>query len=159
MQGLGHCGTSHTLKNFLGGDKGDRFLSGSEVEGWYAPNLGADDHTGLGKWTQEDIVSYLRSGVNRYAIASGPMADTVRHSTQHWRDEDLRAVATYLKAGKPHDEEVPQPLSASDDRMKLGAQIYEAKCYACHSPGGRSERNIFPSWRPIRWSISPTPPR
>lgn len=114
------------------------------MEGWYAPSLGAENHTGLGKWTQEDIVSYLRTGVNRYAIASGPMADAVRHSTQYWRDEDLRAVATFLKEGKTHDESVPQPLAASDDRMKLGAQIYEAKCSACHSPGGRGEKNIFP---------------
>lgn len=144
VQGLGHCGTCHTSKNFLGGDKSDRFISGGAVEGWYAPNLGADAHTGLGKWTQEDIVSYLRTGVNRYAIASGPMADAVRHSTQYWRDEDLRAVATFLKEGKTHDEKVPQPLAASDDRMKLGAQIYEAKCSACHSPRGRGERNIFP---------------
>ncbi|MEC4635742.1 cytochrome c, partial [Escherichia coli] len=25
-----------------------------------------------------------------------------------------------------------------------GATIYEAKCSACHSPGGRGEKNIFP---------------
>jgi post-segregation antitoxin (ccd killing protein) len=37
------------------------------------------------------LVGYLRTGVNRYAIASGPMADAVRHSTQHWREDDLNA--------------------------------------------------------------------
>lgn len=144
VQGLGHCGTCHTPKNFLGGDKSGQFLGGEVVEGWYAPNLSASEHSGLGKWTPEDIITYLRTGVNRYDIASGPMADAVRHSTQYWRDEDLKAVATYLKGGEKGSEKVPQPISASDDRMKLGAQIYEAKCSACHSPGGRGEKNIFP---------------
>lgn len=144
VESLGHCGTCHTPKNLIGGDKNGQFLGGEVVEGWYAPNLSASDHTGLGKWTKEDIVSYLRTGVNRFDIASGPMADAVRHSTQHWRDEDLQAVATYLKEGDKTNEKVPQPLPASDDRMKLGAQIYESKCSACHSPGGRGEQNIFP---------------
>ena len=144
VEGLGHCGTCHSPKNLLGGDKNDRFLGGSEVEDWYAPNLDASDHTGLGKWTQQDIVTYLRTGVNRYAIASGPMADAVRHSTQHWREDDLNAVAVYLKEGDKKADEKPKPLDAGDDRMKLGATIYEAKCSACHSPGGRGEKNIFP---------------
>ncbi|WP_243077618.1 cytochrome c [Pantoea sp. MQR6] len=143
VEGLGHCGTCHTSKNLLGGDKSD-LLGGEVVEGWYAPNLTASDHRGLGKWTQQDIVSYLRTGVNRYDIASGPMADAVRHSTQHWHEDDLNAVAVYLKEGEKSDEEKPEPLAASDARMKMGATIYEAKCSACHSPGGRGEKNIFP---------------
>lgn len=144
VQSLGHCGTCHTPKNLLGGDKNSEFLHGSEVEDWYAPNITANEHIGLGKWTQEDIVTYLRTGVNRYAIASGPMADAVRHSTQHWRDEDLQAVAVYLKDNEKSDDKQPQPLDANDERMKQGALVYEAKCSACHAPGGRGERNIFP---------------
>ncbi|MDO6406756.1 c-type cytochrome [Pantoea phytobeneficialis] len=144
VEGPGHCGTCHTPKNLLGGDKGGQFLTGEVVEGWYAPNLTNSDHSGLGKWTTEDIVSYLRTGVNRFDIASGPMADAVSHSTQHWRDDDLQAVATYLKGGDKQSEKVPQPLPASDERMQLGAQIYASKCSACHSPGGRGEQNIFP---------------
>ncbi|MBE5252463.1 cytochrome c [Mixta mediterraneensis] len=144
VEGLGHCGTCHTPKNLLGGDKSSHFLGGEVVEGWYAPDLSASEHTGLGKWTQQDIVSYLRTGVNRYDIASGPMADAVRHSTQHWREDDLNAVAVYLKDGDKKAGKKPEPLAASDARMKMGATIYEAKCSACHSPGGRGEKNIFP---------------
>ncbi|KTS44180.1 cytochrome c, partial [Pantoea dispersa] len=144
VQGAGHCGTCHTPKNLLGGDKNGAFLRGEVVEGWMAPDITANPHSGLGKWSQQDIVSYLRTGVNRFDIASGPMADAVRHSTQHWRDEDLQAVAVYLKSGESRDEQVPAALAATDDRMKLGAQIYAAKCSACHSPGGRGEKNIFP---------------
>lgn len=144
VQGLGHCGTCHTPKNILGGDKDSAYLRGAVLEGWWAPNLTSDAHTGLGKWTQEDIVSYLRTGVNRYDIASGPMADAVKNSTQYWRDEDLKAVATYLKATPEQDVEKPAPLKAEDNRMKNGALIYEAKCSACHAPKGAGGKNIFP---------------
>ncbi|ORM72995.1 alcohol dehydrogenase [Pantoea wallisii] len=144
VEGPGHCGTCHTPKNLLGGDKNGQFLRGEAVEGWYAPDLTAGNHSGLGKWSQQDIVSYLRTGVNRYDIASGPMADAVRHSTQHWHEDDLQAVAVYLKSGEQHEDKPPAPLDTSDDRMKLGAQIYSAKCSACHSPAGRGEKNIFP---------------
>ena len=144
VEGPGHCGTCHTPKNIIGGDKNSHFLEGSVVEGWYAPSLTADEHSGLGKWTQEDIVSYLRTGVNRYDTASGPMAEAVQHSTQYWTEADLKAVATYLKEGKKTGETAPEPLAATDDRMKLGAQIYEARCSACHTPNGGGEKNIFP---------------
>ncbi|QDY42533.1 c-type cytochrome [Candidatus Pantoea soli] len=145
VAGPGHCGTCHTPKNLLGGDKGGKALQGEVVEGWYAPDLTSDPHRGLGKWSQQDIVSYLRTGVNRYDIASGPMADAVRHSTRHWHDDDLQAVAVYLKSSGPAQvDKVPQPLAATDARMKLGAQIYGAKCSACHRPDGGGEKNIFP---------------
>lgn len=144
VQGLGHCGTCHTPKNILGGDKGDQFISGAVVENWWAPNLTADEHTGIGKWTQQDIVDYLRSGVNRYDIASGPMADAVKHSTQYWQDADLNAVAVYLKGTPKHSVEKPAALAADDSRMKLGGAIYEAKCSACHAPQGQGGKNIFP---------------
>lgn len=144
VEGLGHCGTCHTPKNILGGDKNSAFLSGAVVEGWWAPNLTSDVHAGLGKWTQEDIVSYLRTGVNRYDIASGPMADAVKNSTQYWRDEDLKAVATYLKATPKQGDDKPAVLAADDSRMKTGATIYEAKCSACHAPQGQGGKNIFP---------------
>ncbi len=144
VEGLGHCGTCHTPKNILGGDKSSQFISGAVVEGWWAPNLTSDEHTGLGKWTQEDIVSYLRTGVNRYDIASGPMADAVKNSTQYWRDEDLQAVATYLKATPKQAGDKPAALAADDSRMKTGATLYEAKCSACHAPQGQGGKNIFP---------------
>lgn len=144
VEGLGHCGTCHTPKNLLGGDKNSQFVSGAVVEGWWAPDLTSNDHTGLGKWTQEDIVTYLRTGMNRYDIASGPMADAVKHSTQYWREEDLKAVATYLKAAPARKDDKPAALAASDARMKNGALIYETKCSACHAPKGEGVEGIFP---------------
>lgn len=47
VDALGHCGTCHTRKNIMGGDEGARYLQGSRLEGWYAPNITADPQKGI----------------------------------------------------------------------------------------------------------------
>ncbi|WPM86212.1 cytochrome c [Apirhabdus apintestini] len=103
VQGLGHCGTCHTPKNILGGDKNTHFLAGAKVENWWAPNITAENHEGIGRWSIGEIKDYLRTGVNRYDAASGPMAEEVINSSRHWKESDLQAVAVYLKSLKPGD--------------------------------------------------------
>ena len=45
-----------------------------------------------------DIVTYLRTGtLDKRAYAGGPMAEAVAHSTRYLTDEDLIAMASYLK--------------------------------------------------------------
>ncbi len=145
VEGPGHCGTCHTPKNLTGGDKEGQFLAGGQLGAWWAPDITANEHTGIGKWTEEDLIAYLRTGVNQYDIASGPMAEEVEHSSQHWKTEDLQAVAVYLKdSGHGSDTKAPQPLAADDPRMVTGKAIYFDRCSACHNSSGTGEKNIFP---------------
>lgn len=78
-EGLMHCGLCHTPKTTLGGDETKRKLQGYVLQGWFAPNITNDDHVGLGSWSIEDIVAYLKTGHNRTAAAAGPMAEEVAH--------------------------------------------------------------------------------
>ncbi|MFX5660773.1 cytochrome c, partial [Acinetobacter baumannii] len=71
--------------------------SGGTLIGWHAPSLGSDLRTGIGGWSAEEIVEYLKTGRNQRSAASGPMAEVVYFSTQHMTDADLKAIATYLK--------------------------------------------------------------
>ena len=71
-----HCGMCHTPKNALGGDETARALQGYALQGWFAPDL-TDPRRGLGAWSVEDIVTYLKTGHNRFAAATGPMAEEV----------------------------------------------------------------------------------
>ncbi len=145
IQGLGHCGTCHTPKNIIGGDKNDQFLQGSEVENWWAPNITADNHQGIGRWTVQDIKDYLRTGVNRYDSASGPMAEEVKNSSQHWKGEDLQAAAVYLKSlGKDNQKALPAAVKADNSQMVTGKAIYFDRCSACHTSSGAGVKNIFP---------------
>lgn len=144
VQGLGHCGTCHTPKNIIGGDKNSQFLEGAEVENWWAPNITGANHDGIGRWSVQEIKDYLRNGMNRYDIASGPMAEEVKHSSQHWNEADLQAVAVYLKSLKGEEKAPPAPLKADNPQMVTGKAIYFDRCSACHTSSGKGEKNIFP---------------
>jgi hypothetical protein len=82
----------------LGGDESKERLAGYSLQGWFAPNITADDNVGLGRWSQADLVSYLKTGHNRFAGASGPMAEEIVNSSSRMTDPDLEAIAVYLKA-------------------------------------------------------------
>ncbi|MFG3452578.1 c-type cytochrome [Stutzerimonas stutzeri] len=144
VQGLGHCGSCHTPKSLIGGDKDDEFLTGSNLQSWMAPDITANSHTGIGRWSEAEIVRYLKTGANRFDMASGPMAEAVEHSTQHWKDADLSAVAVYLKSLGDTEQTSPTPLSADSAKMRTGALIYEDQCSACHTPDGEGITNLFP---------------
>lgn len=103
VQGPGHCGSCHTERGFALQEKAqtqdeDGYLGGAMIEGWRAFNLTPDVEDGLGSWDEQDIVTYLSTGNLRgKAQAGGPMADVIAHSTRHMNDEDLNAMAVYLK--------------------------------------------------------------
>lgn len=145
VNGAAHCGTCHTPKSILGADKPAEFLRGSPLQGWFAPDLTSDAHKGLGSWSVDDITTYLKTGANRFDIASGPMAEAVRHSTSGWRDDDLKAVAVYLKDIKGDGAAAPPPLAANDPAMTAGKAIYLDRCAACHVSSGEGAPSLFPT--------------
>lgn len=144
VEGPMHCGMCHTPKNVLGGDTTSRRLHGYSLQGWFAPNITGNSYHGVGSWTVQDITDYLRTGHNRYASASGPMAEEVKNSSSQMADADLRAIAIYLR-DQPDDAARPAPLPVTDPAMKLGSGIYADECSACHTPTGSGISGIFPT--------------
>ncbi|MCM2293147.1 cytochrome c [Allorhizobium sp. BGMRC 0089] len=145
VEGPGHCGTCHTEKTLLGADKTSVALEGASLQGWYAPNITGNPYLGIGSWSEADLVTYLKTGVNSHSIASGPMAEAIEASTSQMKDDDLKAIAVYLKSLKGGDTEKPQPLDASDARMKIGAAVYHDTCMACHGGNGQGASQLFPA--------------
>ena len=139
-----HCGLCHTPKNVMGGDENSKAMQGSVLQNWYAPNLTGNRRAGIGDWTVDDIALYLKTGRNRYDIASGPMADAVTHSSSQLTDADLRAIAAYLKDLPPDGGVAPQPVSAQDPVMQQGQAIYNNQCAACHTVAGEGIVGLFP---------------
>ncbi|MFM0224343.1 cytochrome c [Paraburkholderia dipogonis] len=72
VEGLGHCASCHSAKNFLGGDKAA--LQGGALQGWYAPEITGTPYTGLGNWSTEDIAEYLHTSMPAIAPSSSPTA-------------------------------------------------------------------------------------
>lgn len=144
VEGPAHCGTCHTPKSMLGADKASAALTGASLQGWFAPDITANAHKGIGAWSKEDLVAYLKTGANSHTMASGPMAEAVSHSTSQMSDADLNAIATYLKDTKPSDGAKPQPVAANDKVMVAGAAIYKDSCAVCHKDSGTGEAHLFP---------------
>ncbi|WP_440467258.1 c-type cytochrome [Pseudomonas sp. YH-1] len=144
VEGLGHCGGCHTPKNLIGGDETSRALSGYVVDSWYATDITANGYTGIGDWSVADITEYLRTGRNRFDTASGPMAEVVNDSSQHWTEADAKAVAVYLKESASSTAKAPRPLGDEDPRLARGADVYAFFCTGCHGATGRGVARLFP---------------
>jgi mono/diheme cytochrome c family protein len=144
VEGAEHCGTCHTPKTFLGGDKNDQARAGATLQGWFAPDITNDSRKGIGRWSKDDLVQYLKTGANNWTLASGPMADAVTHSTSKITDEDIAAIAAYLKDRPGGSTPNPAPVASSADAMRAGAAVYRDSCAACHRDAGTGEPQLFP---------------
>lgn len=160
VEGLGHCGACHTPRALTMQEKalnpaeGKAFLSGSApLEGWIAKSLRGDHKDGLGSWSEAQLVQFLKTGRSDHSAVFGGMTDVVVHSMQYMSDDDLTAIARYLKtlpANDPndqpqtYDEQVAQALWKGDD-SKAGAKVYIDNCSACHRSDGHGYTRVFPA--------------
>jgi mono/diheme cytochrome c family protein len=142
VNGLGHCGGCHTPKNKLGADKSKQEFQGGLLDNWVAPDLTANNRTGLGAWSIEDIAEYLRTGRNARAGAGGAMAEVITYSTSLMNDADRHAIATYLKSEAASPDAVISP--PPQDAMRRGAEIYSDACTSCHLQDGVGQPRLFP---------------
>ncbi|HEY1288479.1 MAG TPA: c-type cytochrome [Burkholderiales bacterium] len=142
VEGPGHCGACHTPKNGAGAVKTRENLQGGYGENWYATSLTSDVRDGLGDWSLDDIVKYLKSGSNAKAAATGPMAEVVENSTQHLSEADLRAIGVYLKSvAGPAEAKAP---ASDQQRLARGAALYHDQCAGCHMEDGSGQAQVFP---------------
>ncbi len=149
--GLGHCVACHSPRNRLGGTPRAAELSGGliAVQDWYAPSLTSDAGAGLGDWSVDEVVRFLKDGVTDRFAVFGPMAEVVHDSTQHLAEPDLRAMATYLKSLPPNvaDDAAPIETTAAmrEDLMTKGARVYATECVGCHQASGRGVPRAYPA--------------
>jgi mono/diheme cytochrome c family protein len=166
VQGLGHCGGCHTPRGMAGQEKADserkgrHFLAGAKMDNWEASPLRGNPVTGLQAWSKEEVVEFLKTGRTARMAAFGAMAGVIEKSTQYLTDQDLMAIAEYLKSlpSSGHTtrvETVPalresqlsvatQALRAGDTRIR-GAQVYLDNCNPCHHSDGTGAPRVFPN--------------
>ena len=149
VQGLGHCAMCHSAINALGGSSEAKAFEGGMIpnQNWYAPSLTSNREAGLGDWSIKDIVDLLQTGASERGAVYGPMAEVVYDSLQYLSDEDVEAMAVYLKALPPRDSAEPVAASArlvSPRVMELGRAIYVKQCAVCHGDDGKGHRPAYP---------------
>ncbi|MFZ2842969.1 cytochrome c [Psychrobacter sp.] len=159
VNNLEHCGTCHTPRNLTQGLDKKEYLSGAPLGKWYAPNITPDNDSGIGRWSENDIVTYLRTGMlDKRAYAGGPMAEAVAHSTRYLSDEDLSAMAAYLKVVPiiktddyviPVDtSRLPNPVSSSITYNLIEQKDYLAQAKAtinasANNDAGNSSKALY----------------
>jgi mono/diheme cytochrome c family protein len=156
IEGLGHCGACHTPRGWALQEKAlddgsSTYLQGAELDAWSAPNLRSDLRTGLGAWSLDDIVAFLKSGHNDKGVAFGSMLDVVNNSTPYLSDEDIRAMAAFLKslpataseAQFVYDDAATKTLEDGKPQPP-GAAIYLGACAACHGMDGKGQLPFMP---------------
>ena len=116
------CTGCHTPGTFLGKPDLQRPLAGSEVGFqipglgiFYPPNLTPDAETGLGGWSETDIVRAVRTGVRPDGRELAPAMPWRSYAALD--DADAHALASYLKSLPSVRHAVP-PLVGPAEKPK-----------------------------------------
>nr|WP_315257786.1 cytochrome c [uncultured Duganella sp.] len=148
-QGLAHCSTCHTPRNFLMAEKHELYLQGGSLGTWYAPAI----TPGKNGWNQQALMDYLRTGhAQNGATAAGPMLEAIDKSFAKMDPADIKAMAVYLsdlpavKQNAASAAVVP-PVSGSDiaelaGKASAGEQLYRNNCASCHQNNGDGLRGL-----------------
>jgi mono/diheme cytochrome c family protein len=143
-EALGHCGDCHTPRTPLQSLDNRRKFAGGESEGWRAYNLSSDKDSGIGTWSEEDLVRYLSTGHSMdRGSAFGPMAEAVHLSFAKMTPSDIKAIATYVRTipatpspdlPAPKAEAAPADPSqgVAMDQNTQGREFFAGACAGCH---------------------------
>jgi mono/diheme cytochrome c family protein len=153
-EALAHCGECHTPRNLAFALDNRKKFAGALTAGWRAFNISSDKTTGIGGWSDEDIVSYLSVGhAAGHGTASGPMGEAVDQSFSQFTPEDIRAVVAYLRSVPPIASTdlpatlaPPAPASHRDGggtSDRRGKMVFEGACVSCHGWTGESSISPF----------------
>jgi mono/diheme cytochrome c family protein len=157
VNGIVGCGNCHTLPpGPNGGAPGPELAGGPPMADVmftaYPPNLTPDPETGLGRWTDEQIITAIREGKRPDGTVIGPpMPFQFYHGLA---DGDLKDIVAYLRSLPPVKNKTPVsaykfPLPPAwgphvdsvaevpkTDKVAYGAYMANAlgHCMECHTP-------------------------
>jgi mono/diheme cytochrome c family protein len=150
------CGQCHTPISSEGSPIANLELGGGDLKevplGMIAPpNITPDKETGIGSWSEQDIVNALRNGIRPDGTIIGPPMPIAYY--RKLSDADALAIAKYLKSIPPIRRIVPKSvykvalpatygppingLSAPSpsDKIAYGGYLTGlAHCLLCHTP-------------------------
>jgi mono/diheme cytochrome c family protein len=116
---FGGCVDCHTPGYFFGKPEMNRLLGGSEVGFeipglgvFHGPNLTPDADTGLGKWSNEQIVTALQTGARPDGRILAPIMPWKAFA--ELTKADAMAIAAFLKSLPPVKNKVPGPFGPTE---------------------------------------------
>jgi mono/diheme cytochrome c family protein len=150
VEAMGHCGECHTPRNLAFALNNRKKFAGAVQAGWRAYNITPDRSSGVGAWSDADLVHYLATGhADGRGTASGPMGEAVDESLQYLKASDVTAMVTYLRTvASVATRDLPEPRAAPAaasfaEGVRSAAEpggraVYEGACVGCHGWTGVS---------------------
>lgn len=157
MNGVAACGNCHTPRDENGELIEDMELAGAfviEEPGFraYAPNITPDVETGIGSWSDEEIIRAVREGIRRDGSVMGPPMGYIFF--REISDRDMQAIVAYLRSVPAVRNEVPRstynipmppdwgpeltsvPEPDRNDQVAYGRYLAHTvgHCTDCHTP-------------------------
>jgi mono/diheme cytochrome c family protein len=124
-------------------------------------NITNDPEVGIGKWTDADLIYFIRTGIHPH---TGQYVPIYMPKLVHISDEDMRSIVAYLRSDKPEVQasktelpeaqpsfltkflcmvafkpfeypKAPIPNPDTTNQLEWGKYLtlYQLECYACHS--------------------------
>ena len=113
------CNDRHTPGYFLGKPDMARFLGGSEVGFeipglgvFHGPNLTPDKETGLGGWTDAQVLTALQKGTRPDGRMLAPIMPW--HAFANLTPGDAQAIVALLRSLPPVKNKVPGPFGPNE---------------------------------------------
>lgn len=141
VEGPGHCGACHSPRGWMMQEQGysakdAKFLTGGQVEGWFAPSLRQLPYN------EEEVARILKYGYNHTSAVAGPMSAVITHSTQYLTIGDRQAIGIYLTS-------FSRPKSSTKTKL-TSVQVdpegnYQRYCSTCHGLTGEGIPDLIPS--------------
>lgn len=153
VEGLAHCGSCHSPRNFMMGLEFSRSLQGGEIDGVAVPDITA---AALGKrgYDVPALSAYLATGISPQGTSFDAMYTVTHFSTSAMNFDDVKAIAVYLltdKDGKlvqPSAPPAPLPQAVAPKPgtpMSAGRLAYMMSCAGCHGINGEGIPNVSPA--------------
>jgi mono/diheme cytochrome c family protein len=135
LVGISGCSDCHTPGGLLGNPDSARTLGGSDVGFgipgvgvFIGPNLTPDKETGLGKWTNDQIIKAMTTGITPDGrVLSGVMP---WQALSRLTSSDAQAIVAYLQSLPPVKNAVPGPLGPKDKPSMFVSVIIPGAVYS-----------------------------
>jgi mono/diheme cytochrome c family protein len=159
---IGACGNCHTPKGpaGIGKEMAGGFTIDMKPFTAHVPNITPDPETGIGKWTDQQIIDSIRVGKRPDGSIIGPPMPVELY--RDIAEDDVKAIVAYLRSLKPVVNQVPKsvyriPLPPSygpvttaksmsrTDKVAYGGYLTNAMghCTECHStPDARGAADL-----------------
>jgi mono/diheme cytochrome c family protein len=150
------CGNCHNTRaedmSFVPGKElaGGFHLQEPGIFDVYTANITPDPDTGIGTWTDEELIAAIREGKGKEGKIIFPPMPVPTYNNMS--DDDVKAIVAYLRTVKPVHNEVPESkysipqqamppakgLPAPTEKVAYGGYIANAlaHCFECHTPAG-----------------------